>query len=204
MTQMIVIFCFLYYNKEVGDDSMMDLNSLLDDNLVDKDLLLLLNYAKLNLSEEELVVILLINYFVNNHQQVTIQLLEDHMSIAKDKIDKLLNDLHKKGIISFNKYATNNIDISNIFDKIVGLNTIEKIKESKTKNQQDTKNIISSFEKEFQKKLSPIEKETIREWHTTYNDEIIMYALKEAVMANVLSLRYIEKIILDQQRVLNG
>lgn len=183
---------------------MMDLNSLLEDNLVDKDLLLILNYAKLNLSEEELVLILLINYFVNNHQQVTIQLLENHMSIAKDKIDKLINNLHKKGIISFNKYATNNIDISNIFDKIIGLNTIEKIKEGQAKNQQETKNIISSFEKEFQKKLSPIEKETIREWHTTYNDEIIMYALKEAVMANVLSLRYIEKIILDQQRVLNG
>lgn len=183
---------------------MIDLNSLLNDNLVDREMLLLLNYAKLDLNEEELVLILLINYFVNNHQQVTLQLLKKHMALAEVKIDKLLNDLHKKGIISFSKYATNNIDVSNVFEKIIELNTLEKINENKKKKRQDTKNIITSFEKEFNKQLSPIEKETIREWHATYNDEIIMYALKEAVMANVLSLRYIEKIILDQQRVLNG
>jgi DNA replication protein len=183
---------------------MIDLDSLLDENLIDKEMLLVLNYAKLNLSEAELVLILLINYFVNNHRQVTLQLLAEHMALPKDKIDKLLNDLHHKGIITFNKYANNNIDVSNIFSQIVALNTKEKINEHNQKKIQDTKNIISTFEKEFNKQLSPMEKETIREWHATYNDEIIIYALKEAVMANVLSLRYIEKIILDQQRVLNG
>ena len=58
--------------------------------------------------------------------------------------------------------------------------------------------IYEKIEQEFGRPLSPIEYETIRGWIEDNVDESLIYeALKEAVLNNVYSLKYIEKILYE-------
>ncbi|MBD3918844.1 DnaD domain-containing protein [Paenibacillus sp. PR3] len=63
-------------------------------------------------------------------------------------------------------------------------------------------NLFSTFEQEFGRPLSPMECETIAAWldQDRYSDDIIRFALKEAVFAGKLHFRYIDRILLEWSR----
>jgi len=63
-------------------------------------------------------------------------------------------------------------------------------------------NLFKLFEREFGRPLSPMECETISGWLDVYNypDELIRFALKEAVFAGKLHLRYIDRILIEWSR----
>jgi DNA replication protein len=65
-----------------------------------------------------------------------------------------------------------------------------------------TDNLFSVFEQEFGRPLSPMECETIAAWldQDRYSDDIIRFALKEAVFAGKLHFRYIDRILLEWSR----
>lgn len=62
--------------------------------------------------------------------------------------------------------------------------------------------VFSVFEQEFGRPLSPMELETIGGWLDTdrYPEELIRFALKEAVFAGKLHFRYIDRILLEWSR----
>ena len=65
----------------------------------------------------------------------------------------------------------------------------------------DNTDIFSVFEKELGKTISPMEYEIIKGWiNDKFSYEIIIEALKEAVLNNVTSLRYIDKILYDWKK----
>lgn len=55
--------------------------------------------------------------------------------------------------------------------------------------------VYNKFEQEFQRILTPMEKEIINDWREKNKDEDIIKALKESVYSGALSLRYIGKIL---------
>ena len=63
-------------------------------------------------------------------------------------------------------------------------------------------NLFKLFEREFGRPLSPMECETISSWldQDHYPDELIRFALKEAVFAGKLHLRYIDRILIEWSR----
>ncbi|GFN30699.1 DnaD domain-containing protein [Paenibacillus xylaniclasticus] len=67
---------------------------------------------------------------------------------------------------------------------------------------QGADNLFTVFEQEFGRPLSPMECETIAAWldQDKYSDEIIRFALKEAVFAGKLHFRYIDRILLEWSR----
>lgn len=184
---------------------MINYEYLLHNNIINKQQFLINNYNLIDLDEVELVIVLLIQNMLDINELVTTQALEQKMSIANEKIEKHLGRLIEKNLISFDNYSSRNtIDTSMVFNKI-----IDKIIENNLDKENDDKlasqgNLINVFEKEFKRKLSPIEIETIKEWSTTFNNELVVYALKESVMYGVLNLKYIEKIIVEQAKLING
>ena len=59
-------------------------------------------------------------------------------------------------------------------------------------------NLVDVFEEEFGRPLTPMELESIKEWvQGGYSEEMIYKALKEAVKSQVLTLRYIEGILIN-------
>lgn len=73
-------------------------------------------------------------------------------------------------------------------------------------NQESDKNlegeVFKRFEMEFGRSLSPMECETITLWldEDHHEPKIIFMALKEAVISNKLSLRYIDRILFEWQK----
>ena len=58
--------------------------------------------------------------------------------------------------------------------------------------------IFSKIEEEFGRTLSPIEYETIKRWlDSNMKEELIVEALKEAVLNGVYNIKYIDKILYD-------
>ncbi len=62
-------------------------------------------------------------------------------------------------------------------------------------NNSSGSNAYQTFEKEFGRPLSPFERETLYSWLETFDEEIIIYALKVAVLGQNRSFRYIQGIL---------
>lgn len=163
---------------------------LMDNNLIDIKGLLILKYKKLELKEEEVVVLLLIISLLNQGvKTITPQVLSEFMHFSVSKIDHLVVQLLNKKIISLDSVF---ISIDPLLDCLLDNNASNEVSKKKELS------IIEIFENEFARALSPMEMETINEWkQRNYSDEHILLALKEATLSNVHSLRYIEKILID-------
>ena len=70
------------------------------------------------------------------------------------------------------------------------------------KELQDENPEYNQIEIEFGRPLSPVEQETIRDWLTTdhYLPEVILLALREAVLNAAYSLKYMDRILLNWER----
>ena len=157
------------------------------------------NYKRLNITEEELIVLIFI-IDLGNKIVYNPDIFVKELNIEKYKVMEILNNLSEKKIItiSVEKNSSNNkreeyISLELLYSKILNL-----FKETKTKSI-DTSDIFSVFEKEFGRTLSPMEYEIIKGWinDEKFSYEIIVEALKEATYNNVNSLSYIERILYD-------
>lgn len=70
------------------------------------------------------------------------------------------------------------------------------------REEEESRNLFSIFEKEFGRPLSPMECETISSWvdQDRYPEELILLALKESVFAGKVHFRYIDRILLEWAR----
>ncbi len=154
------------------------------------------NYKKLNLTEEELIIIIslinlgeVINYNPN--------IFTEELNMDKYKAMELLNNLAEKNIIEIkveqNKKGLSEeyIYLDNLYNKLFNL----IVEEQKTEIDIDKTNLYTLFESELGRTISPMECEIIKEWSNNYSEEVIKEALKEAIYNNVRSLKYIDRIL---------
>ena len=171
---------------------------------IDFRFLLLENYKKLKISENELAIILMIDHLVGQGNPfITADLLSLKMSLDIREIDSLIADLLTRG---FMEYATLNgktvTTLNPLKEKLYRefQITISKENEAKSNERINTElnNIFETFQNELGRALSPLEISRIREWVALgYNDETIINALKEALSKGKKTLRSVDKILLS-------
>lgn len=157
------------------------------------------NYRLLNISDSELIVIMIIMSFGD---KVLYNPEEFAKIINNDKhaIMGIINDLCDKNILSLvieknNKKTCEYISLDLLYDKLFNI-VIDNHEEETV----DT-SIFTLFESELGRTLSPMEFEQIKEWVTSGNsNELITCALKEAVLNGVGNLRYIDSILNDWRK----
>lgn len=158
------------------------------------------NYKRLNITEEELIILIFI-IDLGNKISYNPDIFVEELNIEKFKVMELLNNLYEKKIIniiveknSFNK-TEEFISLDLLYNKILNL-----FKETKDDNIENT-DIFSIFEKEFGRTISPMEYEIIKGWiNDKFSYELIIEALKEATYNNVTSLSYIDRILYEWNR----
>ncbi len=92
------------------------------------------------------------------------------------------------------------INMDGFYEKL-GLNIVNKTNEEINESKNDTSDIFDILAKEIGKQLSPMEIELVKAWKESgYSDDLIKEAIKEAVLSNVASLRYIDKILYTWDR----
>ncbi len=145
---------------------------------------------KLDISLSEFMLIL---YFINIDNSLDMDRIKEYLGMSNEDIINNYSSLTKKGLIETiinktGKIIEENISLDLFYNKIL-------LSEEKENKKTD---VYSKFETEFGRTLSPIEYETINNWLANgISEEMIINALKEAVLNGVSNLRYIDKIIYE-------
>ena len=167
------------------------------------------NYKAIGLSDEEFLFWLQLN-----RSQSKGDLFPDLLSISsmmdkpKERIYQLLNDLVSKGCVGIDTKQNeqgqmmDTYDLLPIYQKIAALQQKQQRQQMQQTEAEQVDQLYQDFEKEFSRPLSPIELETISGWLETdsYKPELIHLALREAVLNQAYSLKYIDRILLSWER----
>ena len=153
--------------------------------------LLFMNYKALELTEQELILII---YILNTSEIFNPKQISNDLNITLNNVMELMEDLTSKGIIKLELKKIGNIrneyiNLDGLYEKLTFkiLNKEEPEKQS---------NIYSIFEEEFGRPISAMEVEIISAWiENGTSEETIKLALKEATYNGVTNLRYIDRII---------
>ena len=166
--------------------------------------LLIDNYKRLKISEEELAVILVIDLLISQGNPfITADLLALKMSYKSAQIDHILATLLKKGLIDYvaqgDKTITTLEPLTKKLYREFQLNFNQEQQELSDKSTKEKlENIYSKFQELLGRSLSPIEISKIREWIALgYSDDKIIEALKEALSKGKKSLKSVDKILLQ-------
>ncbi len=168
---------------------------------------LLDSYKKLNLSEQELVVILMIDHLLEQgNTLVTADLLSMKMNYAVKDIDKTMVGLLNRGLLS---YDTSDKTMRTSLDPLK--NQVYQAFQQSVERQQLTlmskdkadrlSQLVSFFEGKLCRSLSPLESQTMGDWlEAGYSDEEIQDALLDALKEKKKTIRAVDKILRAKRR----
>jgi len=174
------------------DERLMD---LISEKPVVVPKLFLKNYRKLNITEVEFVVILMI-------MDHGVKMVFDPISIANEiNMDRMMvmetiNNLMEKNLLSIiseksNRKTLEYISLELLYEKLINI-----VKDIPEREINVSSSVFEVFEKELGKTLSPMQYEQIKEWiGRGVSEELIIEALKEAVINDTNSFRYIDTVI---------
>jgi DNA replication protein len=161
--------------------------------------ILFMNYKDLNITNEELILII---YIVNEKNLIfNAKKIGNDLKLSMGEVLTLINSLSSKDLISLEITTIDGvkeeyIDVNKLYKKLAYFVINEEVDTKQT----DT-NIFDTFESEFGRTLSPIEYELITGWlDNGFSEELVICALKEAVYNGVSNLRYIDKILFEWKK----
>lgn len=154
------------------------------------------NYKKLNITEEELIVLI---FIINNGDKIVYNpdLFVKEIGMDKYRVMQVINDLSLKNLIEI-KVEKNDFDKMEeyIYIEMFYVKLFNLLIEYEKKIDIDNTDLFSVFEQELGRTISPMEVEKIREWLSNdFSEELIKEALKEAVYKNARSINYINSIL---------
>ena len=165
--------------------------------------LLIENYRKLKLNENEVATIFVIDHLIGQGNPfITADLLSLKMTLDVKEIDKILAKLITKGMFEYKTVGKNTIATleplkQKLYREFQLYLSKEEEEKTSTRIKEEFENVYTTFEKLLGRTLSPVEVAKIHEWISYgYSDTLIIDALKEALAKNKKSLRSVDKILL--------
>lgn len=188
---------------------MISIKEFLKADLTNISNLLLKYYKKIGMTDREFLFYLqLLGFNQSGNSFPDLSVISKIMDVPVDELFQSLQTLIDKGFISIetkvNKQGQteDRYDLTLIYERLADyLEQQNKQKEVLSKEKEIT-DLYQSFETEFGRPLSPIEYETIQNWLSVdrYETELILLALREAVLNQAYSLKYIDRILLAWER----
>ncbi|UEX89160.1 DnaD domain-containing protein [Staphylococcus ratti] len=170
---------------------------------------LLNHYQSLGLNEADLIILIKIlhAYDVSNLQP-SIETLKQGTTMQETEITMIIQKLIRLDLLSMKVQKNNegkfsefiNLDgFFNQFSQILAQETQYLEKEDETAH---FKQLFTKIESAFGRALSPLEIETLSQWLDVdqYHYQLIEVAIDEAISHNKLSLKYIDRILLNWQK----
>lgn len=188
---------------------MLSINDYLQAGETTVSNLVIEQYQKLGLTDEEFLFWLqLYRSQAKGDLFPDLSLISEIMGKPVEISYRLLNQLISKGFLTIETKQNDNgqmmdtYDLLPIFQKIERLLATEIQAEATISEAEIVKELFQAFEKEFGRQLSPIELEMIGQWLETdhYKPELIRLALREAVLNQAYSLKYVDRILLAWER----
>ncbi len=172
--------------------------------------LLLEHYNDLHINEHEFVALLHIQSFLDAGDAFpTPQLLSDRMTLEIEDCAKLIGTLVRKRFLAIENRLDEESGIlyeycslEPLWAALVGhLEKVDSQRETTDQAEMEGQ-LYKRFEQEFARPLSPIEAETLSMWfdQDQHSTELILAALREAVVSGKLNFRYIDRILFEWKK----
>ncbi|WP_164984956.1 DnaD domain-containing protein [Ammoniphilus sp. CFH 90114] len=173
--------------------------------------ILVKEYKELGLTDQEMMLIIQILTFNQEGKDFpTIQELASRMTAEEIQIINMLQKLVQKGYMTIEDVVEKGTGIRSeryqldaLYEKL-SLHFMSQLAQPRIEetSKPPQQNLFTIFEQEFGRPLSPIECETLAMWQDQdhYTDELIIAALREAVISNKMFFRYIDRILYEWQR----
>ncbi len=171
--------------------------------------LLLKYYRKLGLSNDEFVLIMQLKSYMDCGEYFPdLDEIAQAMGISKNNAFKAVHQLIQKKVLSIETKKDENgvtedaYSLTLLWEKLMILmkqkETVAEVKQE----EKEEKNLYSIFEAEFGRPLSPMEIDSLIMWteEDDFSAELIQLALREAVLSQVYSFKYIDRILLNWKK----
>ena len=176
---------------------------LLESKSITIPLLFFKKYKQLNVTLEEFVFLMYLkdkgNTFLFDPKS-----MEDELGISVKDILSFISSLTDKKLLIIDTFKNDKgtleekVDISLFYEKIASIISDDIFKDNEVFIDNT---IFSMIEKEFGRTLNPSELEFIKAWASTFDNGVILEAVKEAVLNGVSSIRYIDKILYEWSKL---
>lgn len=143
------------------------------------------NLMHLNLSAEEALVVLMINYLNEKHLKITNDILCKRTGLSFEHLDRVI------GLLCSKKYLDIKATSKTVSFQLDGLFESEMSKREASV----TPTLYDAFETEFGRPLNQTEMQFLSDWMKEFDSKLILYALKEASMYRSLNMNYIARIL---------
>lgn len=167
------------------------------------------HYKQLNILDDEALLLLhLMAFHAEQNDFPTPTDLAMRLHLNETEVTIKLQSLLQKGFLEITQGTDQHGRISEkyslfpLWDRILDLLDKSKLDEQIQEKKNEEGEIFTLFEQEFGRLFSPMEIETISMWMDVdgHSPTIIKQALKEAVLAGKLSLRYIDRILFEWKK----
>ncbi|UQS81482.1 DnaD domain protein [Bombilactobacillus folatiphilus] len=134
--------------------------------------------------------------------------LVQNTGFSEEKLYQILQDLIEQNfikLISQTRPGTpyqDCYDLTPTYEKLLERDVAQATEPTPSADSNQLQRIFQQIEVEFGRPLSPIEQQVIQGWLTQdhYSVELIQLALKESVLNQVYSLKYIDRILLNWEK----
>ncbi|OXS80248.1 DnaD domain-containing protein [Domibacillus enclensis] len=167
---------------------------------------LLENYKKLSLNEQEMMLLLHIySYSQKGILFPSFEELSNRMSITASECAGCVKKLLQKQVVEIEQGSQTGYEsysLEPLWNKLVALFESEARGQSVQQAMTEEKDLYSLFEEEFGRPLSSIECETLALWidQDGHSPSVIKAALREAVLSMKLNFRYIDRILFEWKK----
>lgn len=191
-----------------GDESM-SLTHWMDAGATVLPNLLLKHFKTLGLTHDELILIIQLKSYIDMGDEFpdSVQVAK-RMNATEEEVFHLIHQLMQKKVIQLKVKKTADgktqdyYSMDFLWEKLLLAEANQDQKKETDQETESKQNLFTIFEQEFSRPLSPIEIQTIGMWleDDHYEVSLIEYALREAVLNQVYSLKYIDRILLSWEK----
>lgn len=151
---------------------------------------LLANFDKLNISNDEILVLLLINFYNEHNLEIKYEDLAAKLSININRLDEIFADLTSKHYLHID---VNEKGLSYSIDEVFEFD-VAKFEEIQNED------IYKTLEDFLSKPLTPIERMKVSDLLNTYDENSIFDAIRVAEGYRKYNLAYVESILRNEKR----
>ncbi len=185
-----------------------DIKRYINNNTIDFAELVLNNYYKIGIDETDAIIIIKLQYLLNNNITfISASQLSKMLSISTQTTSKRLKALIEKGFIQMSLITnekgkqTESFNLDYLIESILVSSNHERKNDHEKDNKTIETKIVKLFEEEFKKPLSVLDIQIITKWlnDDKYSYEEIEDALFQAVKLRKLTMKYIDTILLNKE-----
>lgn len=167
---------------------------------------LLDHYAEIGMTNDQLLIYIQIKKVMDQGENLPdLAIIAKNMHLTKNSVANLLQAMVAQGFAEIKNVLNNNgqraeiLNFDGLYNQLLEITPNKKQVSNINAVNTSRQEVFTSVESEFRRPLSNIELQTIGKWldEEKYDPELILMALKEAVLNGVYNFRYIEQILVS-------